>query len=269
MISADSIPEGFLPWRLPGGDTPLGYVRSSVADILNAARLMRTAGNGLVLNGHERLTNQLELLRAELCHARLIDSPRGEHMAVCLAPGAVALATIDRSAMRALGLWVVKVHVNGLVPREGADPDVWLSRRSLSASAAPGTLDTFVAGGQPAGMSVEQTMIKESAEEVGVSPSLARTAQPVGRLDLIYPGADGLHREQLAIFDLYLPQEFVPTHYDGEISQSLRLSWSEFRDAVAAGVDFKHSSLEVCRNLIKRRGGSQGAALTRPDAITG
>jgi 8-oxo-dGTP pyrophosphatase MutT (NUDIX family) len=260
MISADLIPEGFLPWCLPGGDTPLGYVRTSVAEILNAARLMRTAGSGLVLNGDATLNDQLEKVRAELCRARLIDAPRGENMPVCLAPGAAALATIDRSAMRVLGLWVVKVHVNGLVPREGADPDVWLSRRSLSASAAPGTLDTFVAGGQPAGMSVEQTMVKESAEEVGVGPALASTAQPVGRLDLIYPGADGLHREQLAIYDLHLPYEYVPTHYDGEISQSLRLDWPEFRDAVGAGVDFKHSSLEVCRDLVRRRVGLREAA---------
>jgi 8-oxo-dGTP pyrophosphatase MutT (NUDIX family) len=264
MISADLIPEGFLPWHLPGGDTPLGYVRTSVADILCAARLMRTAGNGLILNGDATLTNRLEMLRAELCRAQLVDAPRGEHMPVCLAPGAVTLATIDRSAIRALGLWVVKVHVNGLVRRADADPDVWLSRRSLSASAAPGTLDTFVAGGQPASMSVKQTMVKESAEEVGVNPELARTAQPVGRLDLTYPGADGLHREQLAIFDLHLPPEFVPVHHDGEISQSLRLGWSEFGDAVAAGVDFKHSSLAVCRDLIRRRVGLEEATPRPP-----
>lgn len=264
MISVDPIPEGFLPWHLPGEKRPLGYVRSSVADILNAARLMRTAGSGLVLNGDATLNDQLELLRAELCRARQVDAPRGENMPVCLAPGAAALATIDRSAMRVLGLWVVKVHVNGLVRREDADPDVWLSRRSLSASAAPGTLDTFVAGGQPAGMSVEQTMVKESAEEVGVSPALAHTAQPVGRLNLIYPGSDGLHREQLAIFDLHLPPEFVPVHHDGEISQSLRLDWSEFGDAVAAGVDFKHSSLAVCRDLIRRRVGLEEATPRPP-----
>lgn len=263
MISMDAIPEGYLAWHLPGGHAPLGYVSTCVADVLNTARLMRRAEGGLVLDGDQALTSQMELLRAELCRAGLIEAPRGELMPVSFAPGAAVLATIDRSAMRVLGLWAVKVHVNGLVRRDGF-PDVWLSRRSLSARAAPGTLDTFVAGGQSCGMSIEQTMVRESAEEVGVSPELALTAQMVARIDLIYPGADGLHREELAIFDLHLPDAFQPVHHDGEIDQSVRMEWSEFEAKVELGADFKHNSLIACRNLIERCDDVMQAAARAP-----
>lgn len=245
---------GFMPWYLRGADKPLGYVTPEVADILATDGLMQNTGIRLFLNQPASLDEQLERVRACLCRVGLIESPRDEAMQVRFSPRGRVLARIDRSAMRILGLWATKVHVNGLMfSPEMQHPDVWLSRRSHAAAAAPNTYDTLVAGGHPHGATLRQTMIKESGEEVGLPAQLAGAASLTTKLEAIYTSPQGLHREQLVVFDLLLGCDFQPVHSDGEISESVRFSWLDFCSSVTDGRSFKYSSLLVCRDLVARQ----------------
>ena len=244
---------GFRPWFLDGQDYPLGYVDHVVAARLLSAGCLIEQHGQLYLGTGDPLEVALENIRVDLFAAGLIGAQRGEMMPVRAQPFAAPLAVIDRSAMRILGLWATKVHVNGLVYLQGElRPRIWLSRRSARSASAPLAYDTMIAGGQAAGTSIAETLIKEAAEEVGLPPSLSAMAVHVRDMTASYVSDQGLHREVLSIHDLPLPASFQPLYADGEIVDCVLLPWAQFAAAVNGELEVKHSSREVCRDLIAR-----------------
>ena len=136
---------------------------------------------------------------------------------------------IERAAASLLGILEYGVHVNGIVIQENSvkqrEIKMWMARRSNTKSKFPGFLDHIVAGGQPAGLSLMENVIKECMEEAGIPPELTKQGiQPAGAISYeIYGGKlknDGegvMSRVVLFCFDLMLPSDFVPTANDGEI----------------------------------------------------
>lgn len=242
----------FIPWFTAEAESPLGYVDRPALEVLERSALLRQSPRGFELDSSAPLDNRLDDMRLALRDAGCIGPERGERMPVFFDPAEAPIASIDRSAMRILGIWAIKVHLNGLVFAGDRFPEIWLSRRSRKASSDPGKLDTMVAGGQPAGLSTAQTLAKESREEVGLPPSLVALAEPKGRLRITYPSPQGLHRELLAMFDLNLPDDFVPKNRDGEIAECVRLTWNGFAEALAYEQSFKHSSYLVSRHVLQR-----------------
>lgn len=150
----------------------------------------------------------------------LVPGWRDEPYPVAAETGQTPLMTLERAAVPLLGVCAAGIHVNGLVRR----PDglaMWIGRRSLDKPNSPGKLDQLVAGGQGAGYSVRQTMIKESAEEAGIPETLARTARPVGAITYRTMRPEGLRRDTIYVFDLELPPDFIPCNQDGEIAEFL------------------------------------------------
>jgi 8-oxo-dGTP pyrophosphatase MutT (NUDIX family) len=113
--------------------------------------------------------------------------------------------------------------VNGLVRRaEGLH--VWVAVRARNKAIAPGKLDNIVAGGISAGLTPAETLVKEAAEEAGIPPDLAATARPAGRIGYTMAWheprqARGMRRDTLHVFDLDLPEGFVPRPNDGEVER--------------------------------------------------
>src|SRR5262249_23250184 len=70
------------------------------------------------------------------------------------------LFQIERAVVPSFGVCAYGIHVNGFV---GADADLrlWVGRRSRRKPTYPGQLDHLVAGGQPAGLSLEENLLKE------------------------------------------------------------------------------------------------------------
>lgn len=255
MMFDTSDPSSFMPWYLRGNCDALGHVTPVIADHLSRARLFRLIDQRLSLDPGTRLDEAFAAIRASLFAAGLIGPERHELMPVRLEPYGAQLATIDRSALRALGLWATKIHVNGLVEAEGTlRPRVWLSRRSASSNAAPLAYDTMIAGGQPAGASLVETLAKESEEEVGLPRRLSATARKVKDIVVRYESELGLHREVLAIYDLSVPATFQPDHRDGEIVESALLDWPRFQAAVDGSLPMKFSSRVVSKDLLARLG---------------
>src|SRR5260370_2720004 len=106
---------------------------------------------------------------------------RNEAFDVRVTPGGPVLTQIDRGALPAFGVMAEGVHVNGLVRR----PDgmqLCVARRAADKALDPGKLDHIVAAGIPAGLTAEETLVKEAAEEAAIPAGLAAQAIRIGRV---------------------------------------------------------------------------------------
>ncbi|WP_164730381.1 NUDIX domain-containing protein [Pelagibacterium montanilacus] len=252
MSSLAGTQPGYVPFRVTQSAEPLGHVSDDVADLLVRAGSVSRSGSAIVLEPHDNLTLTLDHVRQVLFQEAAIGPPRGEAMPVTLGPGGKEVARIDRSALRVLGLWATKVHINGLIRDAAGEGAVWLSRRAASAAAAPGSFDTMVAGGLACGQTPLETARKEAWEEAGLMPEALDALRMVTRMPVVYASDQGLHQELLVIYDLDLPPGFTPRCIDGEIDETVCIPLSRLGQALDGGMAFKTSSALVCRELLAR-----------------
>lgn len=248
-------PVAFRPFFLAGHAAPLGFLPSRCARVLMDGGLMMTDGAALSMPHDGDLTERLERARLLLLEAGLIGPRRGEMMPVRHRFDAEPIAIIDRSAMRILGLWATKVHVNGLVST-GADqaPEIWLSLRAAHSTAFPGYFDTLVAGGQPHDLDAATTAVKEAWEEAGIEAELMKHARHISDEPVCYVSAQGFHQELLSVYDLFLPRGWTPTCIDGEVESNTLVTMEELRSGLAGALDIKFGSHLVCQNVVARHG---------------
>jgi len=124
---------------------------------------------------------------------------------------------MERAAVSLLGVMEYGVHINGL-----CGDKMWIARRSATKSKFPGMLDHMVAGGQPAGLSLEENVVKECMEEAGVPEDLARAGmQAAGAIsyETYSERSDRVSRVVLFCYDLNLPESFTPKVVDGEVEE--------------------------------------------------
>ena len=131
---------------------------------------------------------------------------------------------LERAAFRTFGFRSMATHINGYT-NSGS---IWLSRRSETKSTDPGKLDNIAAGGISADETPWVCARRELWEEAGVPPHIADQIEPVGRIHMRRPiPGRGFHDEQLYVYDLALPDHFIPTNHDGEVSGFIELSLAE------------------------------------------
>lgn len=87
--------------------------------------------------------------------------------------------------------------MNGYVVLPDGTKELWVARRSTTKPTWPGMLDHIVAGGQPAGISLADNVVKECQEEAGIPEQLARKAVPVGVVTYTSLQDAGLKRDVL------------------------------------------------------------------------
>lgn len=206
--------------RLPGGRLRLWLGQAAVGWILpaTAADIRAVAPKAMQSKQGLELPDaaSFEAMGKELA-ARGIVRQRNELFSVRAGPDLPELARLDRGALPLLGIWSEGVHVNGLV-RRGDQPWLWVAERAHDKALDPGKLDHLVAGGLPAGLSVWDTLCKEAKEEAAMPARLARQAVPVGHSAYAMERPEGLRRDRLHHYDLWLPEEFVPHPEDGEVA---------------------------------------------------
>ncbi len=241
----------FRPLHFADQPDALGAVALPVADHL-VRRGLLADGSRLTLRAGNP-TDRLEDIRAELFRHGWIEPERLEQMPITAGPKGEELARLDRSALRILGFWAQKVHINGLVGVGGPEgPSVWISRRSDHAPSNPGRWDTLIAGGRAAGNSMEQTALQEGWEEAGIAPDLMQGLHRIGELAVQYVSPRGFHQELLVICDLPLPGDFHAVCHDGEIEESVLLPFHELTARLADARAFKFSSFLVLTDLVAR-----------------
>ena len=158
---------------------------------------------------------------------------------------------MERAAVPVLGALEYGVHLNGLVKQDDGTERMWIGRRSADKSKYPGMLDHIVAGGQPAGLSLMENVVKECLEEAGIPEDITRSGvQAVGAVS--YESYDAskqaLSRAVLFNYDLWLPQDFVPQPVDGEVQEFFLWSIDQVKESIAQ--DFPDPIKPNCYTVI-------------------
>lgn len=160
---------------------------------------------------------------------------------------------LDRVLVPHFGINAYGVHLNGFIRRENTI-FFWIGQRSADRAVEPGKLDNMVAGGQPAGMTIQQNLIKECAEEAGMPENLARSASPAGTVRYCLDTDQGLKLDTLFCYDLEVPETFQPRNQDGEIEDFHLMPIEEVLDRIAEGDSFKFNVPLVILDFAIRHG---------------
>jgi 8-oxo-dGTP pyrophosphatase MutT (NUDIX family) len=201
----------------------VGWLRPSFADRLRRWPHVFEAGEAYV---HLKAkpdtpagrTEAMAEVNRELARDGVLTGWRDEMVSIATAYGQPELLRMERCASRHFGIMAYGAHLNGFV-RRGGMTHVWIARRSPDKPVDPDKLDNLVGGRISAGMSVDETLRKESWEEAGMSPGLLAGLNCAGAVRVEYSVPDGLHREILFVHDLWLPEDFKPQNQDGEVSE--------------------------------------------------
>jgi len=163
------------------------------------------------------------------------------------------LMTLERAAVPLFGVCGYGVHLNGYV-RDGDSLRMWVARRSRCKPTAPGKLDQLVGGGQPAGLSLGENLLKECTEEAAIPAALARRARPVGTVSYCLETRQGLRPDILYNYDLELPADFVPENHDGEVEDFQLLDLDTLAALVRDTDEFKFNCALVVMDFLIRHG---------------
>jgi 8-oxo-dGTP pyrophosphatase MutT (NUDIX family) len=210
---------GFLPFEVDG--VRYGWTAPDVADLLVRQRgAFVRSPRGLTLRPDltepSARTAQVERDLRSLERAGLVHGWRGERYPVVNGWGEREAFQVERAAAPRLGTKAFGVHVNAWVRgREG--PLLWVAQRSQDRAHAPGKLDHLVAGGQPAGLTLAENLVKECAEEAGLPADLALRAVPAAPFGYLCTIPEGVRDDTLFVYDLEVPAAFEPRNVDGEV----------------------------------------------------
>ena len=249
-------PARFLPF-LVGGEQ-VGHVRRDFSRHLTAFPAVfavtdqRVALQDTLATSAER-TDAIRQTARRLFALGLVPKLRGEDFPLVTDWGQAALAVLDRTLVPFFGLRAFGIHVNGFV-RQGDRLKLWVGRRAPDREVEPDKLDNLVAGGQPAGLSLAQNLVKEAAEEAAIPADLALRAIPVGAVSYCMDGERGLKPDTLFLYDLELPADFTPANNDGEIACFTLMDIDEVAEIVRTGYDFKFNVALVLIDFLIRHG---------------
>jgi 8-oxo-dGTP pyrophosphatase MutT (NUDIX family) len=230
------------------GDQAVGFVDARIGTALGGFSGIRRMQDGIVLDDSVALPEIARTLAD-----RGLFRWRGEAFDVRARPDGPALAQIDRGAIPSFGVQAAGVHVNGMVRREG-DLHLWIARRAMDKRLDPGKLDHIVAGGIPAGLGPNETLIKEAAEEAAIPAELAAKAVHVSTIEYAMERDEGLRRDVLYCYDLDLPEYFLPTPADGEVEGFELWPIAQVVETVRTTDDFKFNVNLVLIDLFERLG---------------
>jgi isopentenyldiphosphate isomerase len=247
---------GFRPWSIDGRD--IGWLRQDVAEALrHFPSVFLVDDERVTLQAHldqfdYRTAAIGEVVRA-LVELGIVQGWRNESFAVAARYGEAPLLRLERAAVPVFGVKAYGVHLNGFV-RTAEGIKLWVGRRANNRPIEPGKLDNMVAGGLPFGLDPMSNLVKESAEEAGVSKPLARQAQSVGAISyrMIHQGF--LRQDTLFLYDLELPETFQPRNTDGEIADFRLMSLKEVASILDDTEAFKFNVAPVVIDFLIRHG---------------
>jgi len=211
-------PARFVPFRR--GNARLGLIRRDNAERLRRfPKLFEVSKDtvNLVAEGNAKaLTSAVDRAVEELVSERVIAKWRNEFFAVAERRGAKVHFTLDRGAVPFFGVKAYGVHLNGY-RRVGPKLKLWIGTRAAGKLVAPSKLDNIVAGGIGVKYGLEETLLKEAAEEAAMPKRLASRAVAVGAVSYRMETKTGLRNDVLFLYDVETPADFKPCNTDGEL----------------------------------------------------
>lgn len=195
---------------------------------------------------------QLEILGETLAQEGFY-TPHHELFDVIPNMGQPVMGCIDRGALPLFGFVAAGVHMNGLVYRANK-LHLWIGKRSAHKRLDPSKLDNLVAGGVSAGLSPREALAKEAQEEANIPSTLIAQATEVGRIVYALNRPEGLRRDILYCYDLFLPETFTPSAIDDEVDSFECLPIEEVFSLVQTTEIFKFNVNLVLIDLFLRLG---------------
>jgi len=169
------------------------------------------------------------------------------------ASGNVLIGTVERAACRALGIETRSVQLNGF-GRAGA---LLTARRASHKLSDPDRWDNLAGGMIASGESDAQALAREAYEEAGLT--LANLAVVRGSsLRVQRPVVEGLMIETAQVFDVELPDDFVPNNMDGEVSAFELRPVESALDGIERGDFTLQASLAILDSLRRGRSAISG-----------
>ncbi|MDB5946708.1 MAG: hypothetical protein JWQ33_1734 [Ramlibacter sp.] len=186
------------------------------------------------------VTASLAVIAVAMRDAGLAGAWRDEQLAVTT-PAGVRLGTVERAAVRPLGITTCAVHLIGTA----VDGRHWVQQRSLTKPNDPGLWDTLVGGMVPAADSLEDALARETWEEAGLRLSQMQALSYGGRVGTQRPARDGQGSgyvdELIDWFRCVVPPGVEPCNQDGEVSQFALLTGEDLVRRLADG-EFTHEA---------------------------
>lgn len=169
---------------------------------------------------------------------------RNEQLAVCNPQGEV-VGTVERGAVRVLGVATRAVHLVGLAP----DGRMWVQKRSMAKPNNPGLWDTLMGGMVSAADSLPQALARETWEEAGLHVASLVALRHGGQVDFSCPSREGngtgYLRERIDWFQAHVPAGLEPCNQDGEVERFDLLTLESVRQRVAQGLFTREAGLVV------------------------
>ncbi|XP_058126206.1 uncharacterized protein LOC131287857 [Anopheles ziemanni] len=164
-----------------------------------------------------------------------------------------SLLKMDRSATCLFGVRNYGVEINGYVRHPTKGLCIWLQQRSDTKQTWPGKWDNMVSGGLAVGYGVHETAVKEAAEEASIPGHLIKNLVSAGCVSFFFESERGIFPNTEFVYDLELPEDFVPDNSDGEVQNFQLLPAHECLERVFEP-DFKTTSCPVVIDFLIRHG---------------
>lgn len=163
------------------------------------------------------VTAGLNRVAAALHAAGLAGAWRDEQLAVTDQHG-VRLGTVERAAVRPLGITTQAVHLVG----QTVDGRFWVQQRAFDKPNDPGLWDTLMGGMVSAEDTLATALVRETWEEAGLKPDQVRGMVRGGHVDIRRPCDDGRGAgyvvEGIAWYHCTVPDGVTPVNQDGEVA---------------------------------------------------
>ena len=158
---------------------------------------------------------------------------RDEQLAVCNVRGE-RLGTVERGAVRVLGIATRAVHLVGLAP----DGRMWVQQRARTKPNNPGMWDTLMGGMVSAADNLQQALERETGEEAGLRLPELLGSEHGGQVDFSRPsregGGVGYMVERIDWFRCTVPEGLEPRNQDGEVERFELWHPAQVRERIAA-----------------------------------
>lgn len=245
--------EGYLPLMFNDG-TSLGWVRRDrFPFIAEFSDVFDFRADKIIVRAGDDLTARLGRVCQHLQDQGHVQNWRGERYGAKAFFAQKPFFEMERAATPFFGIGGFGVHVNGFV-RKADGLYMWIARRAADRYICPDKLDNIVAGGQPVGLSLQENLIKECAEEAAIPVDIAQQARPVGAIRYCMETPDGVKPDTIFCYDLELDEGFIPKNTDGEVASFTLMPIEDVAEIVRNGDDFKFNCNLVIIDFLIRHG---------------
>ncbi len=197
--------------RMVAAGLPLRRVRFETGDAAVEAASGEAASEGWQVDAPA--VPSLAVIATWLRDAGLAGRWRDELLAVVDAKER-AVAAVERSVVRVLGLTTYAVHLVGYAA-DGRR--VWVQQRAFDKATDPGKWDTLMGGQVAAGETVENALARETREEAGLDIAALLDLRRGERITIRRPVAEGYMVEHIDVYVARLPGAGEPSNRDGEV----------------------------------------------------